>query len=174
VAFSEEQLKTILGELNSEEVSALNDKIELEGWFCKALENLQGDECDHLIISFGYGRNKEGEFHHRFGPMNQLSGRNRLNVLMTRAREKITLFTSVRSSDFKVSDNESVNLLRDLLLYFEKNESSQTLSFPHELTPAREADTLILNNVLSHLTDVRELVTLHNVLTSRGWDVRYN
>jgi hypothetical protein len=173
VAFSEEQLKTILDQLNAEDLLTLNEKIEHDGWFCKALENLQGDECNHLIIGFGYGRNPEGEFHHRFGPINLLSGRNRLNVLMTRAQEKITLFSSVHSNDFRVTDNESVNLLKDLMLYFETNQQQRSLAFPHELEPETKENNLYFSSVLSRLTNVRELSTLHNVLTSRGWKVTY-
>lgn len=173
VAFSEEQLNSILADLHPNDLSLLNEKIEQEGWFCKALENLQGDECDHLIIGFGYGRNTNGEFHHRFGPMNQLSGRNRLNVLMTRAKEKITLFSSVRSADFKVSDNESVNLLREFMMYFEKSDHQNSLSFPYDLQSKTNENNLSFNNVLAHLTSARELATLHNVLTARGWSITY-
>ena len=66
-----------------------------EGLFVKNLENVQGDERDHIIISTGYGPNNEGKFYRRFGPLRQAGGGRRLNVLVTRAREKVHLVTSI-------------------------------------------------------------------------------
>lgn len=175
VAFSEEQLNTIINELNSHEKDQLEERIEHSGWFCKSLENLQGDECDHLVISFGYAKNQDGEFHHRFGPMNLHSGRNRLNVLMTRAREEISLFTSVESSTFKVSENESVNLLRQLLAYFENYRNTKTHDvFPYALKPEISGLEIRFDNIYDQFRSARELVTLHSVLKHRGWKITYH
>lgn len=174
VAFSEEQLNTILDQLNSSERMLLEEKVERSGWFCKALENLQGDECDHLLISFGYGLNENDEFHHRFGPMNLQSGRNRLNVLMTRAREKITLVSSVKASSFKVSDNESVNLLKQLLVYFENYAPFDKQAFPYGLRPEISDDEITFQNIYDQFKSARELVTFHNVIKQRGWKITYH
>ncbi|CAG0970770.1 hypothetical protein PHYC_01235 [Phycisphaerales bacterium] len=65
-----------------------------EGLFVKNLENVQGDERDH-IISTTYGPTKDGKFHRRFGPLLQPGGGRRLNVLVTRARDEIHLVTSI-------------------------------------------------------------------------------
>ncbi len=66
-----------------------------EGLFVKNLENVQGDERDHIIISTTYGPNKQGKFHRRFGPLGNVGGGRRLNVLVTRAREEVHLVTSI-------------------------------------------------------------------------------
>ena len=66
-----------------------------EGLFVKNLENVQGDERDHLIISTTYGPDPSGKFHRRFGPIGNIGGGRRLNVLVTRAREEIHLVTSI-------------------------------------------------------------------------------
>jgi len=66
-----------------------------EGLFVKNLENVQGDERDHLIISTTYGPDPKGRFYRRFGPLGQAGGGRRLNVLVTRAREQIHLVTSI-------------------------------------------------------------------------------
>jgi hypothetical protein len=66
-----------------------------DGLFVKNLENVQGDERDHIIISTTYGRDPGGKFHRRFGPLLQPGGGRRLNVLVTRAREEIHLVTSI-------------------------------------------------------------------------------
>ena len=66
-----------------------------EGLFVKNLENVQGDERDHIIISTTYGPDKQGRFYRRFGPLGQAGGGRRLNVLVTRAREEVHLVTSI-------------------------------------------------------------------------------
>ncbi len=66
-----------------------------EGLFVKNLENVQGDERDHMIISTTYGPTKEGRFYRRFGPLARAGGGRRLNVLVTRARQQVHLVTSI-------------------------------------------------------------------------------
>ncbi|MCE9669011.1 AAA domain-containing protein [Myxococcus stipitatus] len=66
-----------------------------EGLFVKNLENVQGDERDHLIISTTYGPDAQGRFYRRFGPLGSAGGGRRLNVLVTRARQQVHLLTSI-------------------------------------------------------------------------------
>jgi hypothetical protein len=66
-----------------------------EGLFVKNLENVQGDERDHIIISTTYGPDPKGRFYRRFGPLGSSGGGRRLNVLVTRAREAVHLVTSI-------------------------------------------------------------------------------
>jgi hypothetical protein len=72
-----------------------------EGLFVKNLENVQGDERDHMIISTTYGRDKQGRFFRRFGPLGQAGGGRRLNVLITRAREEVHLVTSIPADFYR-------------------------------------------------------------------------
>ncbi len=66
-----------------------------EGLFVKNLENVQGDERDHIIISTTYGPDPAGKFYKRFGPLAMPGGGRRLNVLVTRARCEVHLVTSI-------------------------------------------------------------------------------
>ncbi|MFN0136757.1 MAG: AAA domain-containing protein [Phycisphaerae bacterium] len=66
-----------------------------EGLFVKNLENVQGDERDHIIISTTYGRAPDGKFRRSFGPLVTAGGGRRLNVLITRARHEVHLVTSI-------------------------------------------------------------------------------
>ncbi len=61
----------------------------------KNLENVQGDERDHIIISTTYGPDPKGRFCRRFGPLALAGGGRRLNVLVTRARDEVHLVTSI-------------------------------------------------------------------------------
>jgi hypothetical protein len=65
------------------------------------LENVQGDERDHMIISTTYGPDQQGRFFRRFGPLGQAGGGRRLNVLVTRARSMVHLVTSIPSSVYQ-------------------------------------------------------------------------
>src|SRR5204862_7989361 len=71
-----------------------------EGLFVKNLENVQGDERDHLIISTTYGPDKAGKFRRNFGPVGKPGGGRRLNVLVTRAREQIHIVTSIPRGEY--------------------------------------------------------------------------
>ena len=181
VAFSETQLKCIYDNLSPTLALILNEKIEEGKVFFKALENVQGEECDQLIISLGYAKNSIGEFNMRFGPLNQKIGSKRLNVLLTRAKETIDFITSVKSSDFKISDNESINLLRLFLIQIEENSKNdlnqdQLNSFPYNLKPiySKNSNTKIcFPSIYTTLKDVNELITFQRVLTNRKWQVSY-
>ena len=174
VAFSEEQLNCIWHSMSEKSQQILSEKIDNNQGFFKALENVQGDECDHLFISFGYGKNADNEFHMRFGPMATSNGRKRLNVLLTRAIRSIDIFCSVRSTDFKLSDNESINLLRQWMAYSENYQPAQLLSFPFELNPDIDDNQLTFHRIQEKLPLSQEIVTLHNVLENRGWAISYN
>lgn len=92
----------------------------LEDPFVKNLENVQGDERDVIFISLGWGRGPQGALHQRFFPINRRDdGHRRLNVLFTRAKRKIVLFTSLQAEDILVSETSApgVRVLREYLAY---------------------------------------------------------
>ncbi len=65
------------------------------GFFVKNVENVQGDERDHIIFSSTFGRNTQGTFRRNFGVLGQKGGERRLNVAVTRARSRVILVTSM-------------------------------------------------------------------------------
>lgn len=93
-----------------------------EQLFVKNLENVQGDERDFILISMTYGP-KPGAVvvAQRFGPINGKQGHRRLNVLFSRARTRIGLFTSFGSADIKPQEtsSEGVHILKRYLEYAE-------------------------------------------------------
>ena len=93
-----------------------------EELFVKNLENVQGDERDFIFISMTYGREPGGSaVKQRFGPINRKQGHRRLNVLFSRARMRIGLFTSFGSTDVVPSadSSEGVHILKKYLEYAE-------------------------------------------------------
>ena len=92
----------------------------LEGFFVKNLENVQGDEREVIFFSVGYGFDQQGQIAMKFGPLNKLGGERRLNVAVTRAREKVVLITSIKASDIdKDTKSLGVQTLRAYLDYAE-------------------------------------------------------
>ncbi|HUU88645.1 MAG TPA: DUF3320 domain-containing protein, partial [Candidatus Glassbacteria bacterium] len=103
----------------------------LEGFFVKNLENVQGDERDVIIFSVGYGRDFKDRITMNFGPLNKPGGERRLNVAVTRAREKIILVTSIRANDILLSDSspEGVRTLYQYLNYAERGPKALGITY---------------------------------------------
>ena len=93
---------------------------ELEPFTVKNLESVQGDERDVIFISTVYGPRTAGApVSQQFGPITQQGGERRLNVLFTRARWRIDLFSSMRANDIQPHPgaHRGVEVLRDYLEY---------------------------------------------------------
>jgi very-short-patch-repair endonuclease len=93
-----------------------------EGYFVKSLENVQGDERDTMIISVGYGRDREGGLSMNFGPVNAEGGWRRLNVLVTRAKWECILVSSLKASDLSQvnPNNRGAVALRSFLEFADR------------------------------------------------------
>jgi very-short-patch-repair endonuclease len=121
ITFSEAQREAISQELEK----ALEKKPELRPFFqdvgsepfrVKNLELIQGDERDAIIFSTGYGPDAPGRPPRlNFGPLNKEGGRRRLNVAVTRARQHVTVVSSMLPEDLARSENEGVRLLREYM-----------------------------------------------------------
>lgn len=92
-----------------------------EHFFVKNLETIQGDERDVIFISVGYGNDENGHLSLNFGPLNREGGERRLNVLITRAREKTVVFSNFRHTEINLNENAPFGLraLKSFLKYSE-------------------------------------------------------
>ena len=115
------------------------DESRQEKFFVKNLERVQGDERDAIILSVGYGKNPDGRLLYRFGPLNNEGGERRLNVAITRAKNRMTLVSSFAHADMDPdrSTKLGVELLRLYLQYAQsggENLGERSLEIP-ELNP---------------------------------------
>ena len=78
------------------------DKVA-EPVFVKNLETVQGDERDVILFSICYGPNRDGKVSMNFGPLNRKGGERRLNVAITRARQQLVVFSSLRPESIDLS-----------------------------------------------------------------------
>lgn len=137
ISFSIQQKEMILTTLDDAMIknTALRDAMQKwdsshEPFFVKSIEQVQGDERDIILISTGYAKNLNGQLYQFFGPILKFKGENRLNVLMSRAREKIVWVTSLLSSDLHTTSSSSTGLLRfqQLLAYMENPTISKQMT----------------------------------------------
>jgi len=162
VAFSEAQLNAIQSCLSPRAQQQLEESIDNDHLFFKALEQVQGEECDHLIVGFGYGKNKEGKFDMRFGPINLKNGEKRLNVLFSRARKSIHFVTSVERGDFSSSKNEGVQRLKDWFVYIEEQSRLSA-----ELTDS----TITFESLMEEEESFLSFINRYRVLSQRKWGI---
>jgi very-short-patch-repair endonuclease/DNA polymerase III delta prime subunit len=118
----QESLRVALHE-RQEEFAEFFDESRQEPFFVKNLERVQGDERDAIILSVGYGKNADGRLLYRFGPLNMEGGERRLNVAVTRAKERMTLVSTFSHHDMdpERSQTRGVELLRAYLEYCASN-----------------------------------------------------
>jgi len=133
----EDAIEYLLRQDNSLEYFFKEDRSE--HFFIKNLETIQGDERDVIFISVGYGRDKNGRLTLNFGPINKAGGYRRLNVLITRARYRVEIFSSIKADDIDISqtDNYGVKLLKKYLEFAEKGEEV----FEYEYSPGEFSES---------------------------------
>ena len=92
------------------------------GFFVKNIENIQGEERDIIIIGTTYGLDQEGVFKQKFGPINtKKRGHKLLNVIITRAIEKLVIFSSIpeaKYTDYKTLISENGNRGKSILFAY--------------------------------------------------------
>lgn len=130
-----------------------------ERFFVKNLENVQGDERDHIILSIGYGPTAGSErVPQRFGPINREGGKRRLNVAVTRARRTMTLVHSLRAD--QVSEHAQQDGPRLLKRYLEyAADPGRALERKAATDPDAEPESPFEEAVLSALVSRGHRVT---------------
>ncbi len=130
----EERLRSVRG------ADAYREHWATEGQplFIKNLENVQGDERDAIIISTTFGKPPGSTaVRQNFGPISRQGGWRRLNVLFTRAKKSIALYTSLRPEDIVMDGTtpDGTKALRNYLEY------ARTGSLPTIEETDREPDS---------------------------------
>jgi hypothetical protein len=115
IAFSYAQMDAIEDEIERQlrakpDLERFFQGDRLEGFFVKNLETVQGDERDVIILSVGYGRDEQGKIALNFGPLNREGGERRLNVAVTRARQRLIVVSSIRARDINLGNSQAKGL----------------------------------------------------------------
>lgn len=152
-AFSAKQRRALMDEV--ERLRRLNPDTEpffsahpAEPFFVKNLENVQGDERDVIFISVGYGRNAQGFMSMSFGPLNRDGGERRLNVLISRAKRRCEVFSSITDDDIDLERAKGKGVFAfKMFLHFARTGH---LSFGHR--SERDHDSVFEEQVANALT----------------------
>jgi very-short-patch-repair endonuclease len=119
----------------------------LEPFFVKNLENIQGDERDVIFISVGYGRSETGALAMNFGPLSADGGERRLNVLISRAKLRCEVFSSITAEDIDLERGRSRGAAAfKLFLSF-----AQTGQFEHDEPSGGDPDSVFEEQVAAKL-----------------------
>ncbi|MCA3359759.1 MAG: DUF4011 domain-containing protein [Roseomonas sp.] len=112
-----------------------------EPFFVKNLENVQGDERDSIMISVGYGRGADGKLAMRFGPLSADGGERRLNVLITRAKKRCMVFSSIGADDIDLAraSGRGVATLKTFLAFAAAGDGARATAAKTQAAPLAAA-----------------------------------
>jgi hypothetical protein len=157
-----------------DEMKDVDRENPVTGFFVKNLENVQGDERDVIVLDFPYGKDEDGLFLKHFGPLSQRSyGERRINVAITRARNRMHVVSGVVAGDFGAVDKESgAGLLRDFLEYAESTPPPHRRARKEKETESPfEAEILAyIERVLEEL-GVTHRLEVHTQVGCRGYRI---
>ncbi|VEU75806.1 putative DNA helicase [Mycoplasmopsis maculosa] len=98
------------------------EKAILEGkLLLRNIENIQGDEADLVIASVAY--DSSTSIHSTY--VGRPGGKNALNVAISRAKDKMIVVKSIKSSDIYTETNEELKIFKKWLEFLELPESEQ-------------------------------------------------
>lgn len=155
VTFNAKQQQYILDKIDEKFIEA--GIVWPEGWFVKNIENVQGDEKDIIIFSTAYAPDSKGKMIMQFGSLNASGGENRLNVAVTRARQKVIIVSSIMPQQLKVEDakNEGPKLLKKYLEYaYQVSEGKFKPTIPDNKN--HSADWYLKTRLMNWLNDHSE------------------
>ncbi len=129
-----------------------------EHFFVKNLETIQGDERDVIFLSIGFGFDEFKRLTHNFGPLNQDGGERRLNVLISRARERCVVFSNFKAGDLSIDASASFGLRAlKVFLDYAENRKLHVIESKGEDTDSQFEDA-VYGFLRDHGYDVRKQV----------------
>lgn len=151
----EDELERRQRESRDDALDAFLSKEKSEPFFVKNLETIQGDERDVILLSVTYGLDPNGRVFQNFGPVNRDGGWRRMNVLVTRARERCVVFSSLRADQIRLADSAP----RGVVAFKEYLHFAEHGAMPVSVVPAGGFDSPLEEEIA-------------NALRQKGWEVR--
>lgn len=110
------------------------------------LESCQGKEWDYVVLSPGFGKDETGKLVSGFGALNKEYGPNRLNVMLTRARKKMHVITSIEPYLLPNPKSQGERNFKQFLQYAKGEMSLDTRICSSDSRPAG-----LVNNIATAL-----------------------
>jgi very-short-patch-repair endonuclease len=156
VTFSQAQQKLVMDLLDAARSKDANFDEQVrrakEEIFVKNLETVQGDERDIILFSICYGPDAAGNVSMNFGPLNKDGGPRRLNVAVTRAREEVHVYATLRPEQIDAARTQAAGVM-DLKLYLEMAVKGAKALLAHAAPTGRGADSIFEEQVMQRLVD---------------------
>ncbi|MDY2632202.1 MAG: AAA domain-containing protein [Clostridium sp.] len=156
-------------ELYTKEIDRIENDEDVS-LFVKNIENVQGDERDIIIFSIAYAKNEKGRVSVNFGSLSQDGGENRLNVAISRAKQKIYVVTSIEPEELNVdsSKNKGPKLFKKYLQYVRAVSNGNTTESEAILNTVLDTD-IIYDDSKSFDSDFEAEV--YAALVEKGYNV---
>ena len=140
-------------------------------FFVKNIEAVQGDERDIIIFCIGYAKNEVGRVAINFGWLNQDGGENRLNVAISRAKEKIFVVTSIEPEELLVDStkNNGPKLFKQYLEYVKAIDARNNELAESILLSLADRNTQEQNQIIFDSEFEEEV---YKKLIERGYNVK--
>lgn len=89
------------------------------------IENIQGDEADLIIATVAYDKNTRLQFSY----VAREGGKNALNIAISRAKEKMIVIKTLKSSEILINDKstDDLRIFKKWLGYIEMNQEAKNL-----------------------------------------------
>jgi len=131
----------------------------VEPVFVKNLENVQGDERDVIMLSICYGPDASGRPPSmNFGPLNRDGGERRLNVAITRARQELHVFSTLKAEHIDLRRTRATGA-RDLKTFLDYAERG----------PKALAEAVVVDGGAECESPLE--IEIHNALVREGYVV---
>jgi len=140
--------------------------------FVKNIENVQGDERDLIIFSVGYARVENGRVYNRLELLSHLGGENRLNVAVSRAKEKIIVVSSIEPNELDVTNakNRGPKLLKSYLEYAKSTSENNREMVDRILKEIQDGSHTVVSSQSLHFDSGFE-VQVYDMLVDLGYEV---
>lgn len=148
ITFNAAQSKYIDSEVMKLNNQKILEKMENNLLIITNLENVQGNEGDLVIISVSYAKkDKESKLHSHFGPLITDGGLNRLNVAITRAKNKMIVIKSFNASEVANTNNINLQIFRNFIAFLDSNDDINTSNDIYKKPNNIEFANILLNLV---------------------------
>ncbi|MCC6138812.1 MAG: AAA family ATPase [Bdellovibrionaceae bacterium] len=141
------------------------------GLFIKNLENVQGDERDVILLSVGYAPPTAGKkLRIGFGPLSMKGGGRRLNVAVTRAKNKMHVFCSFSPSELPTGE-DTFSKNPDLCYFGRYLKYAEAVSNGRIEVATGILDTFPMSGVITSRKSSRFSLDVKRRLVEKGYEV---
>lgn len=153
VTFNQKQSERLDNKFNDRFINTdIYEKYKNNLIVIRNLENVQGDEGDIVILSVSYGKNTQGKIYQNFGALIRQDGHKRLNVAITRAKEKMYVIKSLYASDITSSANKETNIFKSFISYVDDIQNQIQNDNKIEFSEQLNFDSNFEENVYNELS----------------------